>query len=62
MQGIERRVAALETRARAIDGAWKLVFVADGESNADAFKRTGYPPGAENVMCVMFVTPNDERL
>ena len=62
MQGIERRVAALEIKARAFDASLKLVFVEDGETSADAFKRAGYPPGAENVMCVVFVSPTDERL
>ena len=62
MQSIERRVAALESKANAIDGLLKLVFVEDGESNADALKRAGYAPDAANVMLVVFVSPTDERL
>ncbi len=62
MQSIERRVAALETRACAVDASLKLVFLDDGESEADALKRAGYPPDAADVMRVMFVSPTDARL
>ena len=62
MQGIESRIAALEIKARAVDATLKLVFVGTGETEADAFKRAGYPPDAVNVMCVVFISPTDERL
>jgi hypothetical protein len=33
-----------------------------GETEFDALKRAGYAPDAENVLCVMLVSPTDERL
>lgn len=62
MQNINRRVAALETRARAADTSLKLIFQDDGETRADALKRAGYPPDAADVMLVMFVSPTDLRI
>ena len=62
MQSIERRVAALEARASAVDASLKLVFLDDGESEAAALERAGHPPDAADVMCVVFVSPTDARL
>ena len=59
---IERRVAALEAEARAGDGSMKVVVVEDGETNADALKRAGYPPDVADVWCVVFESPTDARL
>jgi hypothetical protein len=60
--GIERRIAALEAEARAGDGSMKLVIVEDGETEADALERAGYPPDAADVWCVVFVSATDARL
>lgn len=62
MQSIERRIAALESNASAVDASLKVVFVEAGETEADAIKRAGYPPNAADVMCLVFVSPTDERL
>ena len=62
MQSTERRVSALEARASAVDASLKLVFVEAGETRADVLKRAGYPPNAADVMCVVIVSPTDERL
>ena len=62
MQSIERRIAALESNSSAVDASLKVVFVEAGETEADAIKRAGYPPDAADVMCVVFVSPTDERL
>jgi hypothetical protein len=62
MQNIERRIAALEIKANAADGALKFVWMEQGETEADALKRAGYAPDATNVLCVMFGSPTDERL
>ena len=62
MQSIERRVAALEARASAVDASLKLVFLDDGETRADALKRAGYSPDAADVLCVVFVSPTDAKL
>ena len=62
MQSTERRVAALEIKASAVDASLKLVFVDDGETKADALRRAGHPPDAADVMCVVFVWPTDEQL
>ena len=48
MQSIERRIAALETSA--IDGRLKIIIVLDGETQADALRRLGYPPDALGVV------------
>jgi hypothetical protein len=40
----------------------KLVIVEDGETEADALERAGYPPDAADVWCVVFVSATDARL
>ena len=52
---IERRISALESRLKLIDASLKFVFVAQGETTADAMKREGYLPDVSDVMCVIFV-------
>ena len=44
MQNIERRIAALESKASAADGALRFVWMEQGETEADALKRAGVPP------------------
>lgn len=44
MQNIERRIAALEIKANAADGALKFVWMEQGESESDALKRAGNSP------------------
>jgi hypothetical protein len=56
MQNTERRVAALENSAS--DLALKIVFLLDGETEADALRRAGLPQDARAV----FITSLDERL
>ena len=62
MQSTERRVAALEIKASAGDASLKLVFLDDGESEAAALERAGYPPDAADVLRVVFVSRTDARL
>lgn len=62
MQNIERRVATLEAEARAGGGSIKVVVVEDGETEADALKRAGYPANAADVWCVVFVSATDAKL
>ena len=62
MQSTERRVAALEIKASAVDASLKLVFVEAGETEADAMKQAGYPPDAADALHVVFVSPTDARL
>ena len=53
-------IAALE--AIAADDSLKLVFQDDGQSEADALVKAGYPPDAANFMRVVFISPIDARL
>lgn len=62
MQNIERRIAALEAEARAGDGSIRVVVVEDGETEAVALKRAGYPPDAADVWCVVFASAPDSKL
>ncbi len=62
MATIEKRIISLETRARAVDTSLKLIFQDDGQSEADALMKAGYPPDAADVMLVMFVSPTDLRI
>ena len=62
MQNIERRVAALEAEARAGDGSIKVVVVEDGQTEADALQRAGYPPDAADVWCVVFASATDGKI
>jgi hypothetical protein len=57
MLTIERRVAALE--ASASDGSMKIIIVEDGETQADALKRPGYPSHGPGVV---FGLPSDAML
>lgn len=57
MLSIERRVAALETGA--IDSRLKIIIVLEGETQADALRRVGYPPDASGVL---YGTQLDELL
>ncbi len=61
-RSIEHRVSLLEAKAHAADDSLKLVFQDDGQSEAEALARAGYPPDAADVMCVMFVSPTDLRI
>jgi len=62
MKAIEARVAALEMQASPIDSSLQLIFAEAGETRAAALKRAGYPPDADDVMCLEFVSPTDARL
>lgn len=52
-------VLALEAEANAADDSLKLVFQADGLSEADSLEKSGYPPDA---LRVIFVSPIDLAL
>ena len=62
MVGIERRIAALESKASKRNASFNLVLVAHGETPAQALERGGFAPDAANVMCVVFISPSDARL
>ena len=62
MQNIERRVAALEAEAHAGDGSIKVIVAEDGETEADALRRAGYPPDAADVWCVVFASATDVKI
>lgn len=57
MLTIERRIAALESSAS--DDTMKIIIVEDGETQAQALKRAGYPPDA---LGVLYGTPLDVLL
>jgi len=57
MLNIEKRIAALESSAS--DDAIKIVIVDDGETQADALRRTGCSAG---VLGVVFITQIDAML
>ena len=57
MLNTERRIAALE--ASADDDSMKIIIVADGETQADALTRSGYPT---NALGVLYCTPLDALL
>lgn len=61
MQNVERRIAALESRASTAD--WpKFVIVRGDETHAEALKREGYAPNALNVRYVVFTSRTDASL
>lgn len=57
MLNTERRIAPQE--ASASDGSMKIIIVEDGETQADALKRSGYLPDA---LGVLYCTPLDALL
>ena len=46
---IERRVAALEDKA--FDNSMKVLLLMDGETEAEALLRSGYPADSRVVFC-----------
>ena len=56
MATLDKRIAVLE-QARVDPGNVNrvVVFAIDGESTSQALARTGYAPGASDVICVRFV-------
>ena len=59
MQGIDRRIAALEAKANAADDSLKLVFQDYDQSEAEALAKAGYPPDARRVL---YMSSIDARL
>ena len=49
MHSIERRVAELESKVA--DNRLKIVVVLDGETEAEALRRAGYPADSRVVFC-----------
>jgi hypothetical protein len=62
VQSIENRVAALEAKASAADGALKFVWMEQGETEADALKRAGYSPEDIGTGRVLTVSWLDAKL
>ena len=62
VQNIERRIAALEVKSTERCTSFNLVVAEVGETQAAALERTGFVPDAADVMCVVFVKPNDASL
>ena len=62
MQNIERRIAALEVKSTERCTSFNLVVAEVGETQAAALERAGFAPDAADVMCVMFISPEDARL
>jgi hypothetical protein len=62
MQSTEKRVAALEAKSTEGNASFNLVLAEDGETQAAALERAGFASNAADVVCVMFISPEDAKL
>ena len=62
MQTIKNRVVALEAKANEGSTSLTLVLVEEGETPDQAMKRAGFASNAADMMCVMFISPEDASL